>query len=84
MKLAEIIMTTLWVVIAFFIAGFLVDHLDINGAFLRFVVRVAVIGASMLILYLFGELKSNARHIEELEQQLDGGDSGAEHASGDK
>jgi len=83
-KPIEIILTTSWAVIGFFTADFLVDRLDVNGAFLRLVVRIVIVGAFLLILYLFEELKSNARRIEELERQLTGGVSESEHATGDE
>ena len=53
-------------------ADFLVNQLDVEGAFLRFVIRVGFQAQFIILLYLFFEARDNSRRLRKLEEHSSG------------
>ncbi len=67
-------------------ADFLVNQLEVEGAFLRFVIRVGFQAQFFILIYLFFEARDNSRRFRELEEHSSGEchTNGEESDVGDK
>ena len=72
MKPIEIILISVLVIISFLMADFLVNRLEVEGAFLRFVIRVGFQAQFFILIYLFFEARDNSRRLRELEKHSSG------------
>ena len=86
MKPIEIILISVLVIISFLMADFLVNQLEVEGAFLRFVIRVGFQAQFFILIYLFFEARDNSRRLRELEEHSSGEchTNGEESDVGDK
>ena len=71
MKALEIILITLFVMVGFLGAEFIVSHIGVSGAFQRFLLRVSIQIQYILLIYLLFDSRESIRRIHTLEVNLE-------------
>jgi len=67
LKSSEIISITLLVIAGFMMTEFIVDHLQVEGIFRRFVIRIGFQAQFFALIYLFFDYLDSSRRLRTLE-----------------